>query len=455
MKEGFMSQTWIIIAFLLSMVYLLVTIIKFKMNAFYSLLTGSILLGILTGLPLADINSNVTSGFGGALGSLGIVIALGAILGSLLSMSGATEQLAEGVLKVAGKKNASLAMNIIGFIISIPVYMGSAYIILNPLCKSLSKDTKKNVVVYSTALFVGLLTTHCMVIPTPGPLAVASTLGINVGWFILYALVVSIFASLAGGWIYGEFMGKIYPYEEVEDAVAEKTVEKSVKDRPSMALSVGVILLPIILILVGTVLPFIIPGDAVSAFCGFLSGSSGLVALLLSDIVAFLVLKKYIDVPYSQIISKTFNEQGEMLLVLGAGGSFGAIIKAGGVGDALVAVLSSMNISVLVLAFILCMLLRAALGSATVALLTTATILGPVASEMGVNMVLLGLSICIAAVGLSLPTDGGFWLAEKLDNLGFKKTMISITGGGTIASIVGFVVVMILSACSGFLPGLH
>jgi GntP family gluconate:H+ symporter len=206
---------------------------------------------------------------------------------------------------------------------------------------------------------------------------------------------------------------------------------------------------------VGTVLPFIIPGDAVSAFCGFLSGSSGLVALLLSDIVAFLVLKKYIDVPYSQIISKTFNEQGEMLLVLGAGGSFGAIIKAGGVGDALVTVLSSMNISVLVLAFILCMLLRAALGSATVALLTTATILGPVASEMGVNLVLLGLSICIAAVGLSLPTDGGFWLAEKLDKLGFKKTMISITGGGTVASIVGFVIVMILSACSGFLPGLH
>ncbi len=450
-----MSQTWIIIAFLLSMVYLLVTIIKFKMNAFYALLTGSFLLGIATGMPLPDINNGITGGFGGALGSLGIVVGLGAILGSLLSMSGATEQLAEGVLKVAGKEKSSLAMNLIGYIISIPVYMGSAYIILNPLCKNLSKETKKNVVVYTTALSVGLLVTHCLVIPTPGPLAVASTLGINVGWFILYALVVSIFASLAGGWLYGEFMGKKYPYEELAAADAEASVsENEKKDRPSMGLSVGLILLPIILILVGTVLPFIVPGEAMSSFSAFLSGNSGLVALVISDIAAFLALKKYIDIPYAKVISKTFNEQGEMFLVLGAGGSFGAIIKAGGVGDALVEVLSSMNISVLVLAFILCMLLRAALGSATVALLTTATILGPVASQMGVNMVLLGLSICTAAIGLALPTDGGFWLVEKLDNLGFKKTMISFTGGATVASLVGFAIIMILNACSGFLPGL-
>ena len=333
--------------------------------------------------------------------------------------------------------------------------MGSAYIILNPLCKNLSKETKKNVVVYATSLSIGLLVTHCLVIPTPGPLAVASTLGINVGWFILYALVVSIFASLAGGWLYGEFMGKKFPYEELLENDTETTVSEQQKNaHPSMGLSVGLILLPIVLILVGTILPFIIPGDGMKAFSTFLSGNSGLAALVISDIVAFVALKKYIDMPYGKLISKTFNEQGEMFLVLGAGGSFGAIIKAGGVGDALVAVLSSMNISVLVLAFILCMLLRAALGSATVALLTTATILGPVASQMGVNMVLLGLSICTAAIGLALPTDGGFWLVEKLDNLGFKKTMISFTGGATIASLVGFGVIMILNMCSGFLPGL-
>ena len=450
-----MSQTWIIGAFLISMVYMLVTIIKFKMNAFYSLLSGSYILAFLIRMPLTDINGAITGGFAGALGALGIVVALGAILGSLLSMSGATEQLAAGVLRAAGKERSSLAMNIIGFIISIPVYMGSAYIILNPLCKNLSKDTKKNVIVYTTALSIGLLVTHCLVIPTPGPLAVANTLGIDIGWFILYALLVSIAASLTGGWLYGEFMGKKYPYEELIEDLKEDTAKETDSDKkvPSFALSVSLILLPIVLILVGTVLPFIVP--AAAPFSSFLSGNSGLVALVISDIVAFAALKPYIDTPLSKIISKTFNEQGEMLLILGAGGAYGSIISNGGVGDALVSLLSSWNISVLILAFILCILLRAALGSATVALLTTATILGPVASEMGTNMILLGLSICVAAVGLSLPTDGGFWLVEKLDNLGFKKTLISFTGGATIASLVGFAVVMILNACAGFLPGLH
>ena len=245
-----MSQTWIIGAFLISMAYMLVTIIKFKMNAFYSLLSGSFILAFLIRMPLTDINGAITGGFAGALGALGIVVALGAILGSLLSMSGATEQLAAGVLRAAGKERSSLAMNIIGFIISIPVYMGSAYIILNPLCKNLSRDTKKNVIVYTTALSIGLLVTHCLVIPTPGPLAVANTLGIDIGWFILYALLVSIAASLTGGWLYGEFMGKKYPYEELIEDLKEDTAEATDPDKkvPSFALSVSLISFLLILL---------------------------------------------------------------------------------------------------------------------------------------------------------------------------------------------------------------
>lgn len=179
-----------------------------------------------------------------------------------------------------------------------------------------------------------------------------------------------------------------------------------------------------------------------------------MIALLISDIVALITLRKYIDIPYAKVITKTFNEQGEMFMILGAGGAFGGIIQSSGIGDYLVEVLSAANISVLVLAFILCILLRAALGSATVALLTTATILGPVANQMGVNMVLLGLTICAAAIGLALPTDGGFWLVEKLDNLGIKKTLEGFTGGATVAGLVAFALILLLNAFSGFLPGL-
>lgn len=390
-----MSNIYIIGVFLLSIVYLLVTIIKFKMNPFFSMLSASILVGVAVGLPLVDIVNAITSGFGGILGALGMVIGLGALLGAFLNESGAIEQLAQGVLKISGKKHASLAMNIIGYIVSIPVFMGSAYVILNPLCKSISKDTKKNVIVYSTALCVGLTVTHCMVIPTPGPLAVSTALGANVGWFIFYAIIVSIPAALVGGWLYGEFLGKKYPYEETtDDTVQEQSVAK--KNAPSSALSFAVILLPIVLILLGTVVPMLVPSKSVAAVFGFLTAGSGLIALLISVIFAMVVMRKYIDVPYAKIVSKTFNEQGEMFMIL-----------------------------------------------------------GPVASQMGVNMVLLGLAICAAAVGMTIPTDGGFWLYEKLDNFGIKKAFQGCTGGVTIASFVAFAIVVLLSTFAGVLPGLH
>lgn len=450
-----MSNTLIIIVFLLAITYLLVTIAKFKMNAFFAMITCSLWVGIVLRLPLPDIVSAITGGFGGILGSLGIVLGLGSLLGTMLGEAGATGVLANSILSVAGEKRSSLAMNIIGYIISIPVYMGSAYIILDPLNHDLAKKTRKNVVVYITSLCIGLLVTHCMVIPTPGPLAVASTLGLDVGWFILYAIIVSIPASLCGGWLWGEFLGKRYPYDESELKTTAVSDKDSDKERPSAGLSFFLIFLPIAIIFLGTVLNMVVPNDNVKAVATFLTGNSGVVALLITDVVAMLLLHKYIHLPYGKLITKTFNESGEMLFILGAGGSFGAIVTASGIGDVLVGLLSSMDISVIVLAFVLCILLRAALGSATTALLTTATILGPVAGQMGANMVLLGLSICVAAIGLGLPTDGAFWMVAGIDDLEFKKTTGSYTLGSTVASVVGFAVVLLLSACSGFLPGLH
>ncbi len=450
-----MSNTFIIIVFLLAIAYLLVTIAKFKVNAFFAMITCSIWVGIVLNMELPKIVSSITGGFGGILGGLGVVLGLGSLLGALLGASGATGVLANSILAISGEKRSSLAMNIIGFIISIPVYMGSAYIILDPLNHNLAKKTNKNVIVYITSLCIGLLVTHCLVIPTPGPLAVASTLGIEIGWFILYAIVVAIPASLFGGWIWGEFLGKKYPYDESElkqDAVMEDSDDKA---KPSAALSFFLIFLPIAIILIGTILNLCTENERVKSFANFLTGNSGVMALLITDFVAMIKLRNYIDMPYGKLIIKTFNECGEMLFILGAGGSFGAIVTASGIGDVLVTILSGMNISVIILAYFLCILLRAALGSATTALLTTATILGPVASQMGANMVLMGLSICVAAIGLGLPTDGAFWMVAGIDGTDFKKTFESYTLGSTVASLAGFAVVLILSFASGLLPGLH
>lgn len=455
-----MSNTYTIIVFLLAIVYLMGTIVKFKMHAFFSMITCCFLVGFAMQMNLTELVNTITAGFGGMMTSLGIVIILGAILGSVLSESGATEVLADAILKIAGQKKSSLAMNIIGFIVSIPVYMGSAYIILDPINRTLARKTKKNVLVYCTSLSIGLLVTHCLVIPTPGPLAVASGLGLNIGVFIFYSIIVAIPASLAGGWLWGEFLGKKYGYEEPwspedKNGAAAPAVERADADRPSAALAAGLIFLPIVIILVGSCLGMAASEGILHEISTFLTAGSGVAALLVSTILALFSLRKYIDMPLSRLIPKTLDEQGSILVILGAGGCFGGVIKATGIGDVLVSVLSSLNISVIVLAFILCILLRAALGSSTVALVTTISILGPVASEMGANMTLMGLAICAAAIGLSLPTDGGYWEIQSLDNLSISKTTWSMTGGSTIASVVGFAMVMLLSACSGFLPGLH
>ena len=454
-----MSNTFVIIVFVLAMVYLLVTILAFKMNAVFSLLTTALILGIAMQLDPVTLVSTVTSGFGNTMASMGLVIGLGALLGSLLGETGATEALANGILKICGEKRASLGMNIIGYIVSIPVYMGAAYIILDPINHSLARKTKKNIIVYSTALAMGLLVTHCLVIPTPGPLAVASSLGVNVGWFIFYSILVAIPASLIGGWLWGEFLGKKYPYEESDENPAVKDVNlDDGKPHPSAGMAAFLIFLPIVIIIFGVLCTTLAAEESTWYVIGtVLTSNTGFISLLISVAVAMVLLRPYLKAAkksYGSLIVSTFNENGNMLFVLGAGGALGGVITAAGIGNVLVEVLSTANINMLLLGFLLCMLLRAAVGSAAVALITTANILGPVASGMGVDLILLGLALCAGAIGLSLPTDGGFWIPKQLDNLDMKACLLEFTVGGTICAVVAFAFILLLSVFSGVLPGL-
>ena len=175
----------IIAVFFISLAILLFGIIKLKMDSGMTMLIVAIITGFMLRMPSGTIISTIASGFGGMMAALGIVFGLGTILGAILSESGATDQLALAMIKKFGSKNANTALNASGYLVSIPVFMGPAYIILNPICTTLSKHTKKHVIGYTTALVVGLMCTHCLVIPTPGPLAVAGSLSANVGLFIL------------------------------------------------------------------------------------------------------------------------------------------------------------------------------------------------------------------------------------------------------------------------------
>ena len=216
----------VLIAFVITMVVLLVALIKLKVSPGVALFACAVLMALLCGIPLADTLGYLTSGFGGIMTSIGLLIIFGGIFGMMLGDSGGMEELAKGLLRTFGKKNDMLALNLAGYIVSIPVYFGSAYITLSPLVSSLQKFTRKKTSAYVAALFTGLLLTHCIVAPTPGPLAVAGQIGANVGWFIIYGIIVSLPASLLCGWQYANALNR---RDKVSAEAAKAEAEAIVK----------------------------------------------------------------------------------------------------------------------------------------------------------------------------------------------------------------------------------
>lgn len=457
-----MSLGLLIVVFLIALIFVLVSIIKFDLHPFLALLIGGLLMGILSGMSLTDIATGLANGFGSTMTSIGILIILGVALGNLLHLSGCTSQIAALMLKMTGQKRAGLAVNLTGYIVSIPVFFDAAFVILVNLVKSLSRKGKIPFVSLVCALTVGLITTHALVIPTPGPVAVAGTMGANMGWFLLYSIIVSLPAAIIGGVVYGKFLGKSDKYANdfanAFDDVDEETEITSDKNLPSGGLGIFLIFLPIVIILLGTIMTmFLEEGTMAYIFFAFLGDKN--MALLIGVLVAFFALKKYIKESFNEIVTDATTQSGAILAITGAGGAFGAIINATGIGDKLVAGMTGLTegagIAMIIAAFVISQVLRAAQGSTTVALVTTSAIFSPIVAGMaGASPVLVGLAICAGGVGLSLPNDSGFWVVNRFSKFDVKQTMKVWTVGGTISGVTALVIVIVLSLFSSVLPGL-
>lgn len=458
-----LTGTPLILAFLVTMVLLLVILIKFKVSPICSLIFASIFFGLVSGLPATSISSAITTGFGNTMASLGLVLAFGTIFGIFLTQSGGTEELAKFLLRKFGPKKDFLAITLTGFIISIPVFFGAAYNMLTPLTNTLSQMTRKKISGYACALFTGLIITHCMVPPTPGPVAVAGVLGADIGFIILYGCVAGIVATLIVGWGYANYLGRsvgeVYraPGEERAEIV-QKMVDDHMLDRnpanPSAGLVIFLILLPAVMIMIGTFLGVLAPEGTVSGILQFLGQAT--IALFIAMILTGVVLGKYLKdkgTLWSRIESLA-DQTGNILLIVGAGGCFGQVITETGMADTLVEIMQAGNIPMIPLCFLLAIILRACIGSATVAVLTSANIAGLAAVTMGYSPTIITLAICAGAVGLAMPTDGGFWIAVRGNNLDMKTALQSITIPTTIASLIALAVIMVLNMFQGTLPGI-
>jgi GntP family gluconate:H+ symporter len=268
------------------------------------------------------------------------------------------------------------------------------------------------------------------------------------GTYVIYALIVAI-PGVLFGWIYSNYVGK----NEVYDSSQEEMKEDTPEAQPSTVLSYIVLLLPMLLILIGNTLALFLPENSgLYAFFKFIGNKN--IALLFSLLVAIYALRKYIKRPLPELVMTTADKSGMILLITGAGGAFGYLISSSGIGDYIVSLFTSANISILFAAFLLAAILRAAQGSSTVSLVTTSAILGPAALQSGVPPILIALAICAGGNCASLPNDSAFWVTTRFVGITVNQSLKAWTLGATLAGIVMFIFILILSWISGILPGL-
>jgi GntP family gluconate:H+ symporter len=447
----------VIIGLVVAIGLILYFVTRTKIQVFLAMIIGSVAAGLISGLPAAQVLAAIKSGFGGTLGSIGIIIGFGVMMGAIFEVSGAARKMAITFIKMLGKGKEEIAMAITGFIVSIPVFCDSAFVILSPLAKSLSRNTGKSVVTISCSLGAALLVTHSLVPPTPGPLAIAEFFRLDLGRFILYGLIAALPISISG-LIYAKWVGKKLfklpdpndssvlidrPYTEAELA---ETVTISEEGLPSTFMAFAPILIPIVLILLNTI------ANAVG-LTGFIKSLLGLVgdpvvAVAIGLLIAIYGLAGKVDrKKVVSLLDDSIKQAGVIVFVTGAGGALGAVLKASGAGDAIANMLVQANIPGIILPFVMAYLLRIVSGSATVGMLTAGSITAPILLAMtGVNPYMAGLACCIGSIGITNLHDSYFWVVNRTTGLTDVKEMFQNWFGCVLTlSTVGFVVLLIMN----------
>lgn len=443
----------IIALLLLSVVLIVVLTARYNVHPFLALLFAALGYGLLSGMELPLLVQSINDGFGGTLGKIGMVIVLGVIIGAFLEHSGGAFKLAEAVLRVIGRNRVHEAMGIIGYIVSIPVFADSGFIILNPLNKSLSKKAGLSIAGTGVALILGLMLTHVMVPPTPGPIAAAGIIGADVGLVMLLGLIVSAI-SLIVAIVYSKQVAA-KTYIDPNPDLTEAEVEEKIRHAPGAVKSFLPILVPILLIVGKSVVEFNLEeGEAGPWFVQLLSFiGTPVIALAIGMLLAFTLPKKFDRSVLSTTgwVGKALVDASIIILVTGAGGIFGAVLQNSGIAEVMTNALSGASLGIW-LPFILTAAIKTAQGSSTVALITTASILAPMAATLGfdseMQKALLVVAIGAGAAVVPHANDSGFWVVTQLTGMdiktGYRLYSVGAAIVGTFAAFLVFVASLIL-----------
>ena len=443
-----------IFGLLVAIALLIFLILKTKIPPFLALICAAVTVGLIGGMPAADIPGSITSGFGGTLGSIGIIIGFGVMMGQIFERTGAAERMALTFIKLFGKKNEHWAMALTGFIVSIPIFCDSGFVIISPIAKAISKKTRRSIISIGVPLAAGLVITHSLVPPTPGPLGVAGTFGVDIGKFILLGLVIALPMALASC-LYAQKLGKsLYqlPSDDGEEWIRPAEHEEyknldlaSDKELPSTLTAFLPLLVPVILILINTLSKALGAEGAFSTVVTFLG--TPVIAVGLGLLISIYTLANAI--PREDVLkemSKGLSTAGMIIFVTGAGGALGQILKDSGTGAYIAEQLAATSIPIIILPFIIATLVRFIQGSGTVAMVTAAGICAPIIQASGANPLLGAFACCIGSLFFSYFNDSYFWVVNNLMGITDTKEQIKVWSvTSTIAWAVGFVMLLILN----------
>lgn len=462
----------LLLVFFISIAVLLLCIIKIKLNPFVALLVcayGTGLLALATyagaGAPenfasIADVTMCVTNNFGSTLGSIGIVTGLGVMLGMFMYESGGIDSIVDKVLKAVGPKRSQYAVSVAGFITGIPVFGDVVYIMFAPMLRVLSRKTGYSMAAYGGALAVATTCTFALVLPTAPPLSVAFAMDINVGVFFFYALIAAFFGMFMGGIVYGGVVnrqdqraGKTWDFSDLDAELAENAANASRKPKMGAMMAMSILLVPIVLILLGSFSAFLLPeGSTALKILAFLGDKN--VAMTIGVLYGAFISRPHLNRSITEIMNEGADKIGLVLLITGAGGAYGGVLKACGIANVITDGLQGFHMPILVMCFVIAQVLRIATGSTTVALTTTAAIVANAAAASSVSPILCAIAVCAGGIGLSLPNDSGFWAVSRFFHLNEVDTIRGWTVGGFVAGVSVLAFTCVLSLIQGFLPGL-
>lgn len=439
--------------FFVGLVLVIVLLVRLKLPAFVGLIVAAFAVGVATPeIALGEVPAATAEAFGGVMVSIGIPILMAAIIGKSLMDSGAAERIVRAFLARTGNDRSEFALLGSSYVLSIPVFVDNVFYLLAPIGRSMYARTDVKFALYVSVLSAGALATHMLVPPTPGPLAMADSLGVDLGLAILMGCLIALPISLVAGIIYGRWIDHRMriPLREAMGSTAESLREKaatSTEHLPGLWEALLPIVLPVALIASNTVTEAALPGrEALGEVVGFLGDPNFALTLAAAAAAYTYYRMSGFEAPaFGKELTEALKSGGNIIAITAAGGAFGSLLSTAGVGEYIADTLAEVGIPLLITGWLIAGVLRIAQGSGTVAILTAAAMMAPLIDPLGVHPVYMMMAVGTGGLMFSWYNDSGFWIVSEVAGITQAETFKTWSAVNTVMSLTGLVIVLILA----------